>query len=134
MCNAIPYLDKSTNKGNEPLASYFVKELSKPIHGSNRNITMDNWFTSVPLAAELLKPPYKLTVVGTLRGNKREILKAMENAINRAIGTSMFCFAKEMTLVSYKPKSNKIVYLLSTTHDQPAINSGSNRLILARNY
>lgn len=88
---------------------------------------MDNWFTSVPLAAELLKPPYRLTVVGTLRGNKREIPKAMENTKNREIGTSMFCFDKEMTLVSYKPKSNKIVYLLSATHDQPAINSGSNK-------
>ncbi|CAK1583081.1 unnamed protein product [Parnassius mnemosyne] len=66
MCNAMPYMGKNTNTGNEPLANYFVKELSKPYYGLNRNITMDNWFTSVPLAAELLKPPYKLTVVGTL--------------------------------------------------------------------
>ncbi|GBP62620.1 PiggyBac transposable element-derived protein 4 [Eumeta japonica] len=115
MCNAIPYMGKNTNTGNEPLANYFVKELCKPYQGSNRNITMDNWFTSVPLAAELLKPPYKFTVVGTLRSNKREIPKEMVNTRNRPVGTSIFGFDKEMTLVSYKPKTNKIVYLLSTT-------------------
>jgi hypothetical protein len=127
MCNAMPYLGKNTNTGNEPLANYFVKELSKQYHGSNRNITMDNWFTSVPLAAELLKPPYKLTVVGTLRSNKREIPKEMTNSKNRRVGTSMFGFDKEMTLLSYKPKSNKVVYLLSTIHDQPSINIDSKK-------
>ncbi|XP_026486439.1 piggyBac transposable element-derived protein 4-like [Vanessa tameamea] len=88
---------------------------------------MDNWFTSVPLAAELLKPPYKFTVVGTLRSNKREIPKEMVNTRNRPVGTSIFGFDKEMTLVSYKPKTNKIVYLLSTTHDQPSINANSKK-------
>ncbi|CAK1581385.1 unnamed protein product [Parnassius mnemosyne] len=127
MCNATPYMGKNMNRGNEPLANYFVKELSKPYYGSNRNITTDNWFTSVPLAAELLKPPYKLTVVGTLRSNKREIPKEMRNFRNRRVGTSMFGFDKEITLVSYKPKSNKLVYLISTIHDQPAINIDSKK-------
>lgn len=127
MCNAMPYMGKNTNTGSEPLATYFVKELSKPYHGTNRNLTMDNWFTSVPMAEELLKPPYKLTVVGTLRSNKREIPKEMANTRSRPVGTSLFGFDKEMTLVSYKPKSNKVVYLLSTTHDQPTINSDSKK-------
>ncbi|GBP03501.1 PiggyBac transposable element-derived protein 4 [Eumeta japonica] len=127
MCNAIPCMGKNTNTGNEPLANYFVKELCKPYQGSNRNITMDNWFTLVPLAAELLKPPYKFTVVGTLRSNKREIPKEMVNTRNKPVGTSIFGFDKEMTLVSYKPKTNKIVYLLSTRHDQPSINANSKK-------
>ncbi|CAB3254174.1 unnamed protein product [Arctia plantaginis] len=127
MCNAMPYMGKNTNTGSEPLATYFVKELSKPYHGSNRNITMDNWFTSVPLAEELLKPPYKLTVVGTLRSNKREIPKEMANTRSRPVGTSVFGFDKELTLVSYKPKPNKVVYLLSSTHDQPAINTDTKK-------
>lgn len=102
MCNAIPYLGKNTNTGNEPLASYFVKEIAKPIYGSNRNITMDNWFTSVTLATELLKPPYKLTVVGTLRSNKREIPKEMQNNKNRPVGTSMFGFDRDFSLIQTK--------------------------------
>lgn len=127
MCNAMPYMGKNTNTGNEPLATYFVKELSKPYHGSKRNLTMDNWFTSVPLAEELLKPPYNLTLVGTLRSNKREIPKEMANTRTRPVGSSVFGFDKELTLVSYKPKSNKVVYLLSTTHDQPVINTNSKK-------
>ncbi|CAB3249527.1 unnamed protein product [Arctia plantaginis] len=92
---------------------------------------MDNWFTSVPLAEELLKPPYKLTVVGTLRSNKREIPKEIANTRSRPVGTLVFGFDKELTLVSYKPKPNKVVYLLSSTHDQPAINTDTKKI---RNY
>lgn len=122
--NATPYLGKGTNcNENVPLATHFVKQLCEPVYGTNRNITMDNWFTSVPLASELLKPPYKLTIVGTIRSNKREIPTEMKNSKTRNIGTSLFAFDAEKTLVSYKPKSNKIVHLLSTAHNQPDINS-----------
>ena len=34
---------------------------------------MDNWFTSLSLAEKILKNPVTLTIVGTVRGNKREI-------------------------------------------------------------
>lgn len=51
---------------------HFVKKFTRTVHGTNRSITMDNWFTSVPLAKSLVKEPYKLTLVGTVRANKRE--------------------------------------------------------------
>lgn len=72
---------------------------------------MDNWFTSIPLASEMLQAPYKLTVVGTLRHNK--------------VGILMFCFNIDITMLSYKPKSNKVVHLVSTTHNQPSINTST---------
>lgn len=102
--NAIPYLGKGTDPQKQPLATFFIKEITSPIHGTNRNITMDNWFTSVPLADELLKSPYNLTLVGTLRSNKREIPEKLKNSKSRAIGTSMFCYDGDKTLVSYKAK------------------------------
>ncbi|XP_046960296.1 piggyBac transposable element-derived protein 4-like [Vanessa cardui] len=120
--NCIPYLGKGTDPQKQPLASFFIKEVTAPLHGSNRNITMDNWFTSVPLADELLVSPYNLTLVGTLRSNKREIPKNIKNSKSRSIGTSMFCYDGDKTLVSFKAKSNKMVFLLSTIHDQPTIN------------
>lgn len=73
MVDAEPYLGSFTKTDGEPLGEYFVKKLTRTVHATNSNITMDNWFTSVPLAKSLLKEPYKLTILGTLRANKREI-------------------------------------------------------------
>lgn len=75
---------------------------------------MDNWFTSVPLAKELLQDPHKLTIVGTIRSNKREIPSKLLQP--RQTRSSMFCYDGNCTLVSFRPKKNKNVLLLSTTH------------------
>jgi hypothetical protein len=42
---------KSTQESQIPLAHYFIKKLAKSIYGTNINITIDNWFTSAPLAS-----------------------------------------------------------------------------------
>lgn len=53
--------------------AYSVAErLIRPISGSGRNIMCDNWFSSIPLAEDLLNN-HNLTIVGTLSKNKREI-------------------------------------------------------------
>lgn len=84
---------------------------------------MDNWFTSVPLAHDLLKKPYKLTMVETLRQNKWEIPAQLLEIKKRPIGSFMFCYDHQCTMVSYKPKHNKNVLLLSTCHGQGTIAS-----------
>lgn len=122
MINAVPYLGRGTETNGVPLGEYYVKELTKPVHGSCRNITCDNWFTSIPLAQSLLQEPYKLTLVGTIRSNKREIPEELKNSHSRPVGTSMFCFDGPLTLVSYKPKPAKMVYLLSSCDEDAAIN------------
>ncbi|XP_045450544.1 piggyBac transposable element-derived protein 4-like [Melitaea cinxia] len=123
MVNAIPYIGKSTKTNGLPLGEFYVKELTKTVHGSNRNITCDNWFTSVPLAKTLLKSPYNLTMVGTIRSNKREIPEALKNTRSRPVGSSIFCFDGPLTLVSYKPKSSKMVYLLSSCDEDGVVDN-----------
>lgn len=67
MLNAIPYLGKGTVTNNQPVADYFVQKLVGPtISGSNRNVTMDNWFSNIPLAKHLLEE-CKITMVGTIK-------------------------------------------------------------------
>lgn len=48
-----------------------VMRLLDKVTGSNCNLTCDNWYTSYPLATELLKK--QTTIIGTLRKNKKEI-------------------------------------------------------------
>lgn len=45
--------------------------LSQPVHGSGRNLTMDNWFISFALALKLLKS--NTTFLGTVKNNKKDL-------------------------------------------------------------
>lgn len=92
-----------------------VKRLVETISGTGRNVTMDNWFTSVPLAESLLHE-HTLTMVGTLRKNKAEIPKCFLPEKSREVTSSLFGFQKDMTLCSYVQKPKKAVLLLSTMH------------------
>lgn len=66
---------------------------------------MDNWFTSIPLIDELLKK--SITVIGTVRKNKPEVLPLFVSVKNRPIYGSFFGFQKDKTLVSYKAKKKQ---------------------------
>ncbi|KAJ8913341.1 hypothetical protein NQ315_013312 [Exocentrus adspersus] len=46
--------------------------IMQPIFGTKRNVTMDNFFTSMEVANKLLKV-HQLTIIGTLRKNKKHI-------------------------------------------------------------
>ena len=56
-----------------------MKELAAPFKNSGINITMDNYFTTLPIAKHLLS--WKLTITGTLRKNKPYIPKQMAAAL-----------------------------------------------------
>ncbi|XP_050308396.1 uncharacterized protein LOC126744872 [Anthonomus grandis grandis] len=117
------YLDNS--------AFEVVKRLVFPISGIGRNVTMDNWFTSVPLSEELMKN-HNLTMVGTIRKNKREIpVEFCSKKKKSEIPCNTFGFKNYITLVSHtSPKKNWFYYsrqctmmmkLLLTTTRQKAL-------------
>ncbi|KRY50270.1 PiggyBac transposable element-derived protein 4 [Trichinella britovi] len=64
----------------------------------------------------------KTTIVGTLRRNKKEVPSELTEARGREVGSSLFCFDRQLTLVSYIPKRKKCVLLLSTMHHDDAVN------------
>lgn len=106
-------------------AASVVKRLIQPISKTGRNVTTDNWFTSVELANDLQKT-HKLSLLGTLRKNKRQIPPEFTQTKHRIITSSYFAFNKNQTLVSYMPKKNKIVLVLSTMHFDKAIDKNTN--------
>lgn len=103
-----------------------VIRLVQPIEGTKRNITIDNWFTSLPLALQLLEEK-KLTVVGTLRRNETCIPKQFIDTKNWPINSSLFGFDKDCTLTSYTPKKNKVVLAISTLHNDVDTTTGEKK-------
>ncbi|KAJ4949471.1 hypothetical protein JOQ06_020986 [Pogonophryne albipinna] len=84
---------------------------------------MENFFTSIPLAEKLLEK--NLTIVGTLRQKKPDIPPVMKPSKSREKHSSESGFSGNMTMVSYVPKKGKAVVLLSTMHDDRAVDDNS---------
>lgn len=105
-------------------ASDVVKRLITPISGTGRNLTVDNWYTSVPLMNDLAKD-HKISVVGTIRKNKKEIPPCFIDK-NKPEYSSQFGFSDTATLVSYVPKKKRSVVLLSSLHCAAEIDESTN--------
>ncbi|XP_034944888.1 piggyBac transposable element-derived protein 4-like [Chelonus insularis] len=101
-----------------------VKRITAPILNTGRNVTFDNYFTSVPLLLDLLKN-HRTTAVGTIRLNKREIPQDFLCVKNREICSSRFLFSDCSTLMSYVPKKSKNVLLISTLHNDAVIDKST---------
>lgn len=106
------YTGKVNNVREVNQGQRVVLDLTEPYFNTGRGITMDNFFTSVPLANALLEK--ELTMTGTLRANKREIPPEFKMSKNRQEHSSIFGFAGDLTLVSYVPKLDNAVALLTT--------------------
>ena len=115
--NIFPYLgaQEKEQRGDTPLAESVVMRLTEGV----RNITCDNFFTSLPLALKLQKE--KISIVGTIRKNRREIAKKMTDAIKGNLHCSQFYWHKnnDMLFVKYQAKAKKTVCLLSSMHHSP---------------
>lgn len=109
--------------GKQPEGPYKLDNSAKavtlrmiaPISGTGRHLTIDNWYGSIPLAKELLHN-HRLTVVSTLKKNKPEIPPCFVEKKSRTECSSLFVYQNDTTLLSYVPKKNKVVLLLSTYH------------------
>lgn len=135
LIHAIPYLGKDGTIDNPqrlPSGEYFFQAVTAPIHGTNRTVTCDNWFTTVPLLTRMLNQPFDMSMTGTIRKNKREIPMEMKISSKNPPETK-FCHTKDITLVSYTPKKNKIVLVASTYLHTEEIQDGKANIILHYN-
>lgn len=96
----------------------------------SRNMTTDNWFTSVPLIKKLRRV-HKLTFLGT------ENIIEFTEVKHRPIKSTMFGYGNTMTLLSYVPQKNKNILMISSFNNSDAIDSTSgekNKLEIITSY
>ena len=96
-------------------------DLISGLEKSGRNVTCDNFFTSISLARELAKR--QMTLLGRIRNNKGELPTKLTETRGRQENTSIFAFQDSATLVSYCPKKGRVVVLLSTKHDTAEVDN-----------
>lgn len=101
-----------------------VMDLVSPYFNSNRNITTDRYYTSIPLATELFSK--NITLVGTVNNCRVHLPEELKVAKGRELHSTMFAMSKmpvsgpnvPIMLASYmtKVKPPRNVILLSTVH------------------
>lgn len=110
--NSQVYTGKVNNQRELNQGKRVTLELAEPYFNSHLGVTVDYFFTSIPLAKSLLEKNLHLT--GTLRINKKEIPREFHPSRDRAVESSIFGYTDKLTMVSYVPQKNKAVVLLSS--------------------
>ncbi|KRZ18282.1 PiggyBac transposable element-derived protein 4 [Trichinella zimbabwensis] len=100
-----------------------VLDMTKGLKG--HNVTCDNFLTSYLLGVQLRKK--NLTLVGTVKKNSPELPRELLLLQGREVNSSRFTFSEDCTIVSYMPKKNKNVLVLSTMHNDTRVSDGKGR-------
>ena len=126
LVNGFPYLGKDEHRPkNESVSEYVVLQLMDPYLGKGRNVTTDNFFTSVKLAEKLEKK--KTTIVGTMNRIRREIPPEIK-CLKAPLHETTVLKNKNLTLTVYQAKPSKNVLLLSSVHTDVSISTGPKKL------
>ena len=104
MLDAILYTGKVITEANEQVPQYYIRKLCESISGTNRCVTVDNWFTLVHIFTKMFNE-HSLTMVGTIRKNKLQIPLVFKT--NADAGTVRHGHDGTNLLISYAPKRIK---------------------------
>jgi len=114
-----PYLGKDeTHPADMQLGEHVVLKLMEPFLDKGRNVTTDNFFTSLSLARRLLSRSTSL--VGTVRMNKRELPPVAKDVSSPRFESTILKTETEI-LTIYRCKPRKNVAILSTMHSDVRI-------------
>ena len=92
--------------------------LLKPYLSKGRNVTTDNYFTSIKLATELQK--YKTSLLGTVNRIPKEVPAVVKHMKEPLYSTTLHK-SGDVTMTVYQGKSKKNVAILSTLHQNITI-------------
>lgn len=130
--NAYIYGGKNTdgvglheNEKKLAIPTQSVLRLCQPVYNTNRNITADNWFSSIELVHKLKEKG--LTYVGTLKKNKKEVPGSFLPNKKRTLEETLYGFTREVTMISHVPKKNKAVLLVSSMHHSESIDNDTGK-------
>ena len=114
MLHSFPYLGKNDSRpAGITLGEQVVLRLTKPYRKTDRNVTTDNFFTSVNLAKTLRQNG--ISIVGTVNHTLKEILQEIKKIKEDLYPTKLFEH-DGCTLTVYQAKTTKNVLLLGTMH------------------
>ena len=120
LVNGFPYLGKDDLRPDGVrLGDYVVTRLMDPFTKKGRNVTTDNFFTSMKLAKDLRL--LKTSIVGTVNRVRRELPACVADTKSPRYTTKLLVH-DGITLTIYRCKPTKNVVLMSTLH--PSITIG----------
>ncbi|XP_034533106.1 LOW QUALITY PROTEIN: uncharacterized protein LOC117807812 [Notolabrus celidotus] len=123
--NGFPYLGKDdTRPAHQRLGDSVVMKLVEPYVGQGRNVTTDNFFTSLNLVKKLLQK--NTSLVGTMNKARRELSPSVRVQSAERFATTILKHERA-TLTVYQGKPRKSVALLSTMHPTVSIRSDRKR-------
>ena len=109
--------------GEGVTAKALTLHLMQPFIGTGRNLTGDNWFTSLELVNELRNG--NTSYIGTVRHNSRGLPPIAKQTANRVKKDTKVYYNDDATvLISFWDKGNRPVLLFDTFHrnvDIPAV-------------
>lgn len=102
---SIPYAGKAQNENipRRNTASEIVTDLTTNLQGSERNVTMDRFYTNVDLAEDMYNK--NLIVVRTIQKNKRHLPQELKDVSRREPKSSKFAWKTQspVMVVSHVP-------------------------------
>ncbi|KRX32146.1 hypothetical protein T06_16340, partial [Trichinella sp. T6] len=97
-----------------------VLDMVKGLKG--HNVTCDNFFTAYFTGRRTEKKEFDFG--WNCKKNKPELPRELLQLQGRKLNSSTFAFSEDCTIVSYRPKKNKNVIVLSTMHNDNQVCDG----------
>ncbi|KAM3603127.1 uncharacterized protein V6R79_016937 [Siganus canaliculatus] len=124
MLNGFPYLGKDESRpATQGLGESVVMKLVEPFLDKGRNITTDNFFTSLKLAEKLISR--KTSLVGTMNTKRRKLPPSV-GEVAKLFSTKLLKHDK-VVLSIYQCRPKKNVVILSTRHRSVTISKEQKR-------